>query len=119
MPDMDLAAARAALEVLRPRIANYLGARADLSELRADLAAHGVSPVGWLAEAQGLEARLYADIEHFTAHGADVKGLGPLLLDFPGTYLGRLVQWCWLEGEDGIAWYHRADTGFAGRRAIT
>jgi hypothetical protein len=28
------------------------------------------------------------------------------------------VLWCWLEGEPDIAWYHRADCGFPGRRPV-
>ena len=116
MPDLD--AARAIISGLRPRIAGFLIARADLAELRADLEAAGVSRLGGLAEAKGLEARLHADLEAFSRAGADVKGFAPLLLDVPGERDGEPVLWCWLEGDDDIAWYHRVDTGFAGRRPI-
>src|SRR5258705_833279 len=112
---MNLAEARATLAALMPRIGDYLAARADLSELRADLASYGTSRLGALAEAKALEARLYADLEHFNGVGADVKGLGPLLLDFSGERDGVPVMWCWLEGESDITWYHRLDTGFAAR----
>jgi hypothetical protein len=117
-PVRSLAQARALLAALRPRIADFLVARADLAELRADLDAHGVSPLGALADAKGLEARVYADLEHFSADGVQVKGFAPLLLDVPGERDGVAVLWCWLEGDADVEWYHRVDTGFAGRRRV-
>lgn len=113
---MNLDDARALVSGLRPRIDDFLAARADLAELQADLAATGVSRHGALADAKALEARLYADLEHFAEVGVDVKGYAPLLLDVPGERDGEPVLWCWLEGDDEISWYHRLDTGFAGRR---
>lgn len=112
----DLSAARGVLRSLRPRIDDFLVCRADLAELRADLVADGVSPLGGLADAKGLEARLNDDLEHFASAGVQVKGFAPLLLDVPGERDGEPVLWCWLEGDAEIAWYHRPDTGFAGRR---
>jgi hypothetical protein len=116
---MQLHEARAVVAQLRPRIDGFLTARADLAELRADLGAGHSSRFGGLPEAKGLEARLYADLEHFGEAGAQVKGFAPLLLDFPGDVEGTEVLWCWMEGDDEIAWYHRLDAGFAGRRRIS
>jgi hypothetical protein len=115
---MDLDEARAVIARLRPRIDEFVAARADLAELKADLAAGRPSPLGGLPEAKGLEARLYADLEYFAAAGAQVKGFAPLLLDLPGERDGEPVLWCWLEGDESIDWYHRLDVGFAGRRRI-
>jgi len=106
--------ARAGLAALRVRIAAFLDLRADLAELRADLERGG----GNLADAKAMEARLYAELEHFASTGADVKGFAPLLLDWPGSRAGVAVLWCWLEGEPELMWYHRMDAGFAGRRRI-
>lgn len=113
---VTLAQARAALAELRPRLATLVQVRADLAELRADLAAGTSSPLGGVAEAKGLEARLYAELEQLAASGAQVKGWAPLLLDWPGVRDQVPVQWCWLEGEADIDWYHRLDCGFPGRR---
>jgi hypothetical protein len=111
--------ARAALAELRPRLAQVVSLRADLAELRADLAAgDGSSPLGGVAEAKGLEARLYAELERVAEAGAQVKGWAPLLLDWPGERDGVAVLWCWLEGEPDIDWYHRLDCGFPGRRPV-
>jgi hypothetical protein len=113
---MQLDEARALLASLRPRIDDFLSLRADLAELRADLEAGRQTPLGRLPEAKALEARLHADLWHFTEAGVEVKGFAPLLLDFPGERDGDPVLWCWLEGDETITWYHRLDTGFAGRR---
>ncbi len=110
--------ARKTLAALRPRLNDLITVRADLAELRADLSRDGTSRLGGLAEAKGLEARLYADLEHFAEQGAQIKGYAPLLLDFPGELDGVPVLWCWLEGDPEITWYHRLDSGFAGRRPV-
>lgn len=103
---------------IRPDIDALLVLRADLAEIQADLLHVGSSQFGGLADAKGLEARFYAGIEGLGAKGAEVKGIAPLLLDFPGEREGVPVLWCWLEGDQDIAWYHRADCGFPGRRPV-
>jgi hypothetical protein len=115
---MDLAEARQRLAGIRPHLDEIVAFRADLMELRADLAEHGSSRLGGLAEAKAYEARLHATLESITESGAELKGWAPLLLDFPGRLDDVDVLWCWLEGDTDIAWYHRLDCGFAGRRPI-
>jgi hypothetical protein len=115
---VNLAEAQAALDSVRPMLAELIELRADLAELSADLVRDGASPLGGRAEAKALEARLFAHLERVAATGAQVKGYSPLLLDFPGELAGRPVLWCWLEGDDEINWYHREDCGFAGRRRV-
>jgi hypothetical protein len=115
---MRLDEARAVIARLQPRIDEFLMTRADLAELKADLADGRPNPIGGLPEAKALEARLYADLERFAAAGVQVKGFAPLLLDVPGERDGQPVLWCWLEGDASIDWYHRLDAGFAGRRRI-
>jgi hypothetical protein len=110
--------ARRVLATLRPHLDELIALRADLTELRTDLNGEGSSPLGGLAEAKALEARLYAAMEQITAEGVQVKGYAPLLLDWPGELDGRPVLWCWLEGDPDIAWYHRVECGFAGRRPV-
>jgi hypothetical protein len=103
---------------LRPRIAELVTLRADLAELRADLADRGVSPHGGLPEVKGLEARIYGIVDELNEHDIQVKGIAPVLLDFPGERDGRPVLWCWLEGDTDVRWYHRIECGFAGRRPV-
>ena len=110
--------ARRTLRELRPRLEALVAIRADLTELRVDLERSGHSRLGGLPEAKALEARIFAELESFGEHGAEIKGWAPLLLDFPGELSGEPVMWCWLEGDPDIEWYHRLDCGFAGRRQV-
>ncbi|SCL68300.1 hypothetical protein GA0070608_3696 [Micromonospora peucetia] len=117
-PVFTLAQARHLIATLRPRVDELIRLRADLAELRVDLADHGASPLGGLAEVKGLEARLHALVEELHSHDIQVKGIAPVLLDFPGERDGRPVLWCWLEGDTDVRWYHRVECGFAGRRPV-
>jgi len=110
--------ARQRLHAVLPRIDELIALRADLAELRADLSTEGSSPLGGVAEAKALEARIYAHLEYLSAQRIQVKGFAPVLLDFPGERKGVPVLWCWLEGDADISWYHRSDCGFPGRRKI-
>jgi hypothetical protein len=59
--------------------------------------------------------------ERFTARGVRFPpgGIEHGLLDFPTTLDGRWVYLCWRMGEERVGYWHEADAGFAGRRAIT
>jgi hypothetical protein len=110
--------ARGLLPEVRAHAAELIVVRADLVDLQTALN-HGVpSPLGSLPEAKGLEARLSELLSWFPEHGLDVKGVAPLLLDFPARLNGETVLLCWLEGEDELGWYHKPEHGFAGRRAL-
>lgn len=117
-PVFTLAQARYLVATLQPRIDELIGIRADLAELRADLAGPGMSALGGRAEVKALEARLHGVLEDLNSHDIQVKGIAPVLLDFPGEREGRAVLWCWLEGDSDVRWYHRVECGFAGRRPI-
>ena len=122
LPAMDrffsLDEARDVLADARDMRAVILAVRADLAELEADIRTGEVSPLGGRPELKGLHARLHSAIEWFGSNGVHVRGWAPLLLDFPGELDGTAVHWCWLEGERELAWYHRRDCGFAGRRPV-
>ncbi len=92
--------------------------RADLVEVQSALNQGGVSPLGGLPEAKALEARLSEILGWFPAEGLDLKGIAPLLLDFPAQLDGDTVLLCWLEGERELGWYHKPEHGFAGRRPL-
>jgi len=110
--------ARRLIAAVRPRIDELIAARADLAEIQADLAEDGTSPLGGLAEAKALEARLHSLLEDLAEKEIQIKGYAPVLLDFPGERDGRPVLWCWLEGDTDIDWYHRMECGFPGRRRV-
>lgn len=110
--------ARAALASLRPILDDVIAVRADLAELQAALSGGAGSTLGGLAELKAAQARLDELLSQLAASDVDVKGVAPLLLDFPGRLDGVDVLWCWVEGEPDIGWYHRADLGFLGRRGV-
>jgi hypothetical protein len=110
--------ARAELARLGPVLEELVVVRADAAELTAAVQ-HGVpSPLGGLPELKGAQARLDELLSALASTDAQIKGVAPLLLDFPAVLDGMPVLLCWLEGDSELAWYHRADLGFLGRRRL-
>ena len=114
-----LAEARRELTRLRPVLDELVVVRADAAELAAAVAPGGEpTGLGGLPEWKAAEARLDELMTEVQQTGVELKGLAPLLVDFPADLDGVPVLLCWLEGESELAWYHRADLGFAGRRRL-
>ena len=114
-----LSQARAELARLRPVLDELVVVRADMVELAAALTDGGdPTGLGGLPERKAAEARLNELMTEVQQTGAELRGVAPLLVDFPGDLDGAPVQLCWLEGEAELAWYHRPDLGFAGRRRL-
>ena len=113
--------AQARLEItrLRPVLDEIVLVRADVVELATALRDGGApTPLGGLPEWKAAEARLNELMIEVQQTGAELKGLAPLLVDFPADLDGVPVLLCWLEGDAELSWYHRADLGFAGRRRL-
>ena len=111
--------ARSELTRLRPLLDDIVVVRADLVELAAALATGGEpTALGGLPESKAAEARLNELMTEVQQTGAELKGIAPLLVDFPADFDGVPVLLCWLEGEPELGWYHRLDLGFAGRRRL-
>ncbi|MQA01622.1 MAG: DUF2203 family protein [Streptosporangiales bacterium] len=110
--------AQAVLDGLRPIIEDVITVRADTAELGAALQRGVNSPLGGLPELKAYQAHLDELLSQVTAEELQVKGIAPLLLDFPAELDGEQVLLCWLEGDTELAWYHRLDAGFAGRRRL-
>lgn len=110
--------ARAELVRLLPLLDDVVRLRAEHAELRAAVEGGQASPLGGLPELKGATARLDDLLTQVQASGVELKGIAPLLLDFPSELHGTDVLLCWLEGDRSLAWYHRADLGFAGRRRL-
>jgi hypothetical protein len=114
-----LAEARTELARLLPVLDELVVVRAAAAELAAALAPGGEpTPLGGLPEWKAAAARLDELMTEVQRTGAELKGLAPLLVDFPAEFDGVPVLLCWLEGESALAWYHRRDLGFAGRRRL-
>lgn len=115
----SLAEAHEELARLLPLLDRVVALRADAAELAAAQNGGVPSELGGLAEFKAVQARLDELLTQVQQTGVHLKGLAPLLLDFPGELDGVEVLYCWLEGDRELAWYHRADLGFAGRRRLT
>jgi hypothetical protein len=113
-----LAEARQLMPDVLARADQLVEVRARLVEVQSALAAGVSSPLGGLPEAKGYQAQLSELIGWFTAEGLELKGIAPLLLDFPSELDGEPVLLCWLEGERELGWYHKLAHGFAGRRRL-
>jgi hypothetical protein len=92
--------------------------RANLVEIQSALAAGLPSSLGGLPEAKGYQAQLSELLGWFDTEGLELKGIAPLLLDFPSELDDEPVLLCWLEGERELGWYHKLAHGFAGRRRL-
>lgn len=113
-----LASASRLLDSLRPSLDELIRLRADVSELAAALRTGEPTELGGRAELKAGEARLDEILSEVAAAGVEIKGVAPLLLDFPALCDGEPTLLCWLEGEPQIAWCHRPDVGFASRRPL-
>jgi hypothetical protein len=114
-----VAEARAELTTLRPVLDEIVVVRAEAAEVAASLAPGGrPTALGGLPELKAAQARLDELMTRVQETGADLKGFAPLLVDFPAELDGVPVLLCWLEGDAELAWYHRTDLGFAGRRRL-
>lgn len=111
--------ARRELARLLPVFDELVVVRADVVELAAALATGGgPTGLGGLPEWKAAEARLDELLSDVRQAGVELKGVAPLLVDFPADLDGVPIYLCWLEGESELAWYHRVDLGFAGRRRL-
>ncbi len=70
------------------------------------------------AEVDALARSLARLVDEISSHGAQVKDLDTGLVDFPAQHRGETVLLCWQLGEGEIAWWHRVEDGFAGRRPL-
>lgn len=66
----------------------------------------------------GLRDQLQNLIRELTEIGVELKGLQPLLVDFPSIREGEHVLLCWALGEDDITYWHSIEGGFRGRQRL-
>ena len=83
--------------------------RAELPDPRADQLQR---------QAQSLATDIESFVAELTALGVEFKGYDLGLVDFPSEIDGRPALLCWRYGEPSIAFYHDAESGYAGRRPI-
>ncbi len=118
-----VAEANAALEIIRPLIAQILKIRDDILRRQPE-----VWPAIERSAGNGGNATLSKIADDFgklddLVHkvldtGVQVKDINTGLLDFPAWREGHEVYLCWKYGEGEIAFWHEIEAGFAGRRPI-
>jgi hypothetical protein len=122
--------ANAELEHVRPLVADLVAGRQEHTvalerqeELERKIRGNGggIPPAelaAATAEVDAVGRRLARLVDEITSHGAQVKDLDTGLIDFPALRHGETVLLCWQLGEDEIAWWHRVEDGFEGRRPL-
>ncbi|HEY2506452.1 MAG TPA: DUF2203 domain-containing protein [Streptosporangiaceae bacterium] len=113
-----LAEARELMPAVLAHADQLVEVRARLVEVQTALAGGQPSEFGGLPEAKAYQAQVSELATWFTSHGLELKGIAPVLLDFPSQRDGQPVLLCWLEGERELGWYHKPEHGFAGRRRL-
>jgi hypothetical protein len=113
-----LGEARALIPEVRAQIDAIVATRANLAELAFALRSGLSSHLGGTPEAKAYEARIDEALGWFTIQGIEVKGVAPVLVDFPAFHRQQSVRLCLLESEQELGWYHRTELGFAGRRRL-
>jgi hypothetical protein len=98
---------------LLPRVKEITQHYYDLIDHLQEQLAHLEHP----RDVRHTEARIHQELQQWVGAikelGVDVKGLW--LADFDS---GDGYYYCWQLGEDDIEYFHRYETGFAGRRPI-
>ena len=57
-------------------------------------------------------------VDEINAYGCTCKGVEQGLIDFPCMLGAEVVFLCWQLGEPSVAFWHRIEDGFAGRKAL-
>jgi hypothetical protein len=116
------------VNVLIPRLAALIaklhGSARELEAEREAAAGDGGerSSMAALLRARPAARRLVEEMEaaanEITALGGQLKDLTLGLVDFPAQWEGERVLLCWQYGEPEVAFWHRDDEGFAGRKPL-
>lgn len=70
------------------------------------------------AEVAKLIGQVQGWVEEINAHGCVCKGVEQGLIDFPCMLGSEVVFLCWQLGEPSVAYWHRIEDGFAGRKPL-
>jgi hypothetical protein len=103
------------LRELRRRIVG-LQAKVDIEELTAPGPAPDRRKADELLKAIETDVQAFhRTLEAFQGMGCELKDLERGLVDFYSMRGNDVVYLCWMDGEEGIEWWHPLDTGVKGR----
>ena len=92
----------------------------SFSEEKVDTPANPERAKYWalVKEAREGEERVQHLVDELAFLGAELKDFEQGLLDFRTRRDGETVYLCWKAGEERIGFWHRLDTGVAGRKPV-
>lgn len=70
-------------------------------------------------EIREIVRRMQTSVGQIDAWGVTLRDIGTGLIDFPALANGRPIWLCWRLGEEDIAWWHEANTGFDSRQPLS
>lgn len=115
--------ARAALEVIRPLVAEILEIRQSILDREPQVwpvVAKAAGNGGNKVASQVVQEfdRLDQAVRAILATGALLKDINIGLVDFLSLREDREIYLCWKYGEEDIRFWHEIDAGYAGRRPL-
>ncbi len=115
--------ANAALETIKPLIAEILSIRDKVLKQRPEIwpaieRSAGNGGNATLSRVAVDFERLDKLLHRVLDTGVQVKDLNVGLLDFPAMRGDQEVYLCWKHGEPDIRYWHEIEAGFAGRKPI-
>jgi len=112
--------ANALLPEVVPLLETLRDAQRTMGELHDQVTTSATGNGGGSAGKEFLEASQTAgrSMAAINELGIFVRDPEAGLIDFPAERDGEEIFLCWRLGEDGVAWWHPTDSGFAGRQPL-
>jgi hypothetical protein len=116
------------LQELRPMLEQLRADRDRVAEVQRELergrltngsAEHAEQLAELEDEIREIVRRMQTTVAQIDAWGVTLREIGTGLIDFPALATGRPIWLCWRLGEDDIAWWHEANTGFDSRQPLS
>ena len=109
------------LQELQRQLDVISGARQDIANVaggNGNPSDDVVAQAGPRGRARDLGERLQTGLEEIAALGCTLKDFERGLVDFPTLRDGTIVYLCWQLREERVAFWHDAESGFAGRQPL-
>lgn len=115
-----VAEANALLPHLAPTLVELREKFEEAARVR-EAVAHAAIGNGWSDERDSWSrtlARVQELVERLQESNIELRDIGTGLIDFPSVIDGEDAYLCWRLGEPEVAYWHKRDEGFPGRRPL-
>lgn len=92
--------------------------RAEMARAEISVAAAGNGGSAHRDELNRVVARVDELLDRLKDWDVELRDIATGLVDFPSIVEGDDAFLCWRLGEPEVAWWHRPDEGFVGRRPL-